>query len=477
MSRFKPASLWLAAATPVFALAQPVPPAPAGAPTTDAAALRALRQEIDALKSAYEARLQALEQRLQQAEATAAPAPAPTAPAAPPAPAVAAAPEPLPAPAPVAGNGNAFNPAVSLILSGQYQRSTRDPAGYAIGRFPLPADAEVGPGNRGFSLGETELAFSANVDPFWRGAATIALADGEASVEEAFVQTTSLGNGLAVKAGRFFSSVGYLNSQHAHVWDFVDAPLAYQALLGGQYGDDGVQLTWLAPTDQYLQFGLEMGRGRGFPGSDTPRNGLGMAALSVHTGGDIGASHSWRAGVSVLNARPVDVALVDTNPAGQPIDTAFTGRSRVWVADGVWKWAPEGNATRTSFKLQGEVLLDQRRGTLVVDPAGLASSDTYRANRSGWYLQGIYQFLPRWRAGLRTERLSPGTPAAGVNDTLLSTAAFTPRKDTLLLDFQPSEFSRVRLQFADDRARLGGSDRQWTVQYQMSLGAHGAHTY
>ena len=52
------------------------------------------------------------------------------------------------------------------------------------------------------------------------------------------MQTTALGNGLSVKAGRFLSGVGYLNAQHAHTWDFVDAPLAYQALLGTQLGGD-----------------------------------------------------------------------------------------------------------------------------------------------------------------------------------------------------------------------------------------------
>jgi hypothetical protein len=35
----------------------------------------------------------------------------------------------------------------------------------------------------------------------------------------------------------------------------------------------------------------------------------------------------------------------------------------------------------------------------------------------------------------------------------------------------------VRLQFARDKARLGVSDNQLMLQYQMSLGAHGAHSY
>jgi hypothetical protein len=46
-----------------------------------------------------------------------------------------------------------------------------------------------------------------------------------------------------------------------------------------------------------------------------------------------------------------------------------------------------------------------------------------------------------------------------------------------MVDFNPSEFSRVRLQIARDSAGQGGSDNQLFLQYQMSLGAHGAHGY
>ena len=79
-----------------------------------------------------------------------------------------------------------------------------------------------------------------------------------------------MGNGLSLKAGRFLSGVGYLNAQHAHIWDFVDAPLAYQAMLGTQFSDDGVQLTWLAPTDRFI----ELGAGAG-PRPQLPRQRLG----------------------------------------------------------------------------------------------------------------------------------------------------------------------------------------------------------
>jgi hypothetical protein len=485
MHKLLPASLALALAMPFGAFAD------------SATDLTALRQEIDAMRAAYEARLQALEQRLQAAEAAAArPAPvadaapvAATAPAAsaapsaaPPPPALATAPIAAPPAPPVAtastGGANAFNPAMSLILSGLYTHTSQDPAKYRITGFPLPPNAEIGPGTQGLSLSETELGFAASIDPWWRGSASIAVRpDDTIGVEEAYVQTTALGQGFGLKAGRFFSGIGYLNPLHSHTWDFVDNPLAYQAMLGTQYADDGLQLTWLAPIDHYLELGVELGRGLSFPGSDTPRNGAGMAALTAHTGGDIGDSHSWRAGLSVLSTKASDQSLLTTDAAGSVVTNAFSGNTRTWIVDAVWKWAPDGNATRTNFKLQGEYLNSTRSGSLIYDVGNADSLGNYRVVQSGWYLQGVYQFMPRWRVALRTERLNAGTPDYGLNAAAFADTGYAPSKNTLMLDFNPSEFSRIRLQFAQDRARQGYTDNQLFLQYQMSLGAHGAHGY
>jgi hypothetical protein len=441
------AALALAIAVPLTASAQ------------TSSDIDSLRREIEGIRANYEQRLQALEQRLKAAEAAVQAAP----------PAAAGAPAPVAAgPAATPGAG-AFNPAISLILSGTYGRTSRDPSNYALTGFALPAGSEAGPLPRGFSLAETELGLSANIDPWLRGAASIALhPDDTVSVEEAYIQTTSLGNGLSLKAGRFFSGIGYLNGQHSHTWDFVDNPLAYQAFLGTQFGDDGLQLRWLAPTELFLEAGAEIGRGRGFPGSDTARKGAGATALFAHAGGDVGESHSWRAGLSVLNAKATDQPLVSTDALGAASTHVFSGSSRVWIGDFVWKWAPNGNATRTNFKLQGEYLRSTRSGELAEAGAGTAPLGT---TQSGWYLQGVYQFMPRWRVGLRTERLDSGTVS------VLSDASYRPRKNSLMVDFNPSEFSRVRLQLARDLSRFGQPDNQLFLQYQMSLGAHGAHGF
>ena len=143
--------------------------------------------------------------------------------------------------------------------------------------------------------------------------------------------------------------------------------------------DDGLQLTWLAPTDRFVELRAELGRGRSFPGSDSSRIGAGMAALAVHAGDDIGESHSWRAGLSYLRARASDQELLLAETAGAETVGAFSGRTGVWIADAVWKWAPNGNATRTNFKLQGEYLRGTREGSLVLDPAGAATPGNWRA--------------------------------------------------------------------------------------------------
>ncbi len=54
---------------------------------------------------------------------------------------------------------------------------------------------------------------------------------------------------------------------------------------------------------------------------------------------------------------------------------------------------------------------------------------------------------------------------------------YNPRRVSLMTDWSPSEFSRVRLQWARDQARAGITDNQLWLQYVVSLGVHGAHKF
>jgi len=362
-----------------------------------------------------------------------------------------------------AAGGNAFNPDIALILSGSYGDFQHDPADYAIPGFPL-AD-ETGPGERGFALGESELSVSANIDPDWYGLMTLALTgDGAADVENAYVQTTGLGHGITVRGGRFFSGIGYLNEQHAHTWDFADTALPYRAFLGNQYKDDGVQMRWVAPTDLYTEFGAEWLAGANFPAGGNADNGRGAWSAFVHVGDDVGDSNSWRAGLSYLAAK------ADGRLTGNDL---FSGDSKLLLADFVWKWAPGGNNYDHNVKLQAEYLQLDNDGEFTADGAAAAA---YSGKANGWYVQGIYQFTHGWRVGLRHDQLQADEPGAAFAGTVLDTQDHTPSRNSIMLDYANSEFSRLRLQFNRDESGPV-ADNQWLLQYQMSLGAHGAHPF
>lgn len=371
---------------------------------------------------------------------------------------------------------NAFNPAISLILGGTYGRLGNDPAIPATG-FAMAAN----PGHQqGFNLGESELGISANIDPRFSGTATMALSPaGGLTVENAYIQTDALGKGANLKFGRYFSGLGYLNDQHAHAWDFVDQPLVYATFWNNQLGEDGAQLKWLAPTDTFVELGGEIGRGRGFPGSDTNRNGVGSSVLFAHIGDDIGIEHSWRAGVSLHqtqrdNALSINVPDVPGTAGG--VNNSFSGSSRTAGLDMVWKYAPNGNTANRYIKFQGEYFQRKESGTLTYN---MLTASTYSNTQSGWYMQSVGQFMPHWRTGLRYDKLLPGVATVGAPNAgiVIADYGFQPTRTSWMLDYSASEFSRLRLQIARDHTRQTLPENQIFLQYVMSMGAHGAHSY
>jgi hypothetical protein len=381
---------------------------------------------------------------------------------------------------------SALNPGVSVILNGVYGNFSRDPNTYRLNGF-VPTMGDVAAGRRGLSLGESELALMSNIDHMFRGTliASISPDNSSIDVEEGYIQTIGLSHGFTIKAGRFFSAVGYQNQIHAHAWDFTDTPLAMKVFLGNQLNEDGIQFKWVAPTDLYFDVGVEFGRGRQFPsGVDRNKNGFGSTNFFTHVGGDLGQSIAWQTGLSHLWTSPKDRTYADVDSTGTGVVNSFTGKSRLWVLDGVLKWAPNGNPTYNNFKLQGEYFRRKENGDLTFDTASRALTDGLTSRQSGWYLQGVYQFLPQWRVGYRYDRLDSGTTNIGLVDSgALSAAdfpilgAYRPKRHTAMVDWNPSEFSRIRLQFARDYSRLNQPDNQLLLQYIVSLGAHGAHRF
>ncbi len=419
--------------------------------------ISALRGELLLLKSTYANQIAQLEARLAQAESTLASHAAP--------PSASALPSELPTPSINIPQrmSNALNPDVSLVLIGAYAAHSTDPDRYAAPGFVLPEEA--GPGVRGLSLGESELTLSANVDDKFYGAMTAALSveDGETALnlEEAYVQTTALPYGLTFKGGRFFSRIGYLNEQHAHADDFVDRPLPYKIFLNGNLGDDGAQLRWLAPLDQFVEFGAEAYRGDSFPAHGALDHGVGTYTFFSHLGDDLSDDWSYRVGGSYVHAE------VGERATGELPDL-FDGTSELAIADVIFKWAPNGNPAERNLKLQAEYF---RRWE-----SGLFNATDYDGTQDGFYLQTVYQFQRRWRIGARFDRLLADNTGVGVAGTVLDTLDHDPSRVALLLEFDNSEFSRLRLQYGYDDSSHA-TDHQLLLNYIYSLGAHGAHQF
>jgi len=379
-------------------------------------------------------------------------------------------------------NANAFNPQLSFILDGQFTTYQNNPEDYELPGFVVGGEAGLKP--EGFSLGHTEITASANIDDKFFGKSTLVIhqeeGETEVELEEAFIQTTAMPKGFSVKAGRFFSSIGYVNQQHPHAWDFADAPLVYSALWGNSYKDNGVQASWIAPTDIYFELGAEALSGAGFPAGGEVSSDVGSQVLFANVGGDFDESQSWKVGVSFHQA---DVVAREAggHAHGEEVTEvpSFSGDSETIGLNFIYKWAPNGNYRDRNFKFQGEIFSRDEEGTVEMLGSNPLEQSEIKGEQGGYYLQTVYQFKPQWRVGGRYDHLNSdvsGNDDEVVEEAGLDNEGVTPTRKSVMLEWIPSEFSRLRLQFNVDDSYEAG-DKQVMLQYTMSMGAHGAHTF
>jgi hypothetical protein len=413
-------------------------------------------------------------------------------------PPAAAAPTPFPN---LGGKDRTIDLGVELFLDAKYSSQSQNPTNAFAGT--LPNGAEGVP--RGFSIGETELAFMGAVDNLFRAEARFVLEqEGNTTAiktELAYAETLGLPWGTKVKAGKYWSNVGYLNDKHPHEWDFVDLPLVYKQVFGGQLNETGAQLSWIAPTDNMLfKFGGEIAQGSNGYGesfnSNFNQNKPRLGTLFAKTGGDIGDSHSWQGGVSWVRSTTGSGAAANqaTYTLTNENQLNFSGGNTTWIADFVYRWAPFGNPTSQNLKIQGEMFWNKQSGSMT-SSTGCFTGDpetevvstgcngsNFAQNQQGFYTQGIYQFIPKWRAGYRYDRVFNGTNSFGLPAEALAgsqiQSGWDPYRNTIMMDWANSEYSLIRLQLARDNAfGPGVYNNAIFLQYIMSLGAHGSHKY
>ena len=375
---------------------------------------------------------------------------------------------------------NRFNPAISVIIDGVYASYKTNPEDYRIPGFALGGEAELSP--EGFSLGHSEIVFSSNIDDKFYGQFTLAIAEHdnelEVEMEEAFFETLSLGGGSTVRGGRFYSALGYLNQQHEHAWDFKDAPLVYCALFGCQYFDDGLRLSVILPTALFVELGGEAFSGRKFPAGGE-HDGVGSWVAFANIGGDIGASHSWQAGASYWSADRIEREYGGHAHNSAAEITIFEGDSRIVGLNAIYKWAPGGNYLERNVKLQFEYFDREDEGNLTLLNSSPLETSTLDSRQDGWYAQATWKLARSWRTGIRYDRLdsdNKGSDPGVLDEAGLLSNGHRPERASIMAEWVPSEYSRIRLQYnRDDSYQV--SDDQIFLQYTFSIGSHGAHAF
>ena len=153
-----------------------------------------------------------------------------------------------------------------------------------------------------------------------------------------------------------------------------------------------------------------------------------------------------------------------------------------WFAGGdlVYKYDTGRAYGHGDFTLQGEYFY--RKKDLEVKQHDLRPAlegKNREDDQDGLYLQAVYGFLPRWRAGARLDLVGLTNESklpSGVKETFDESYRYTG-----MVDFAPTEFSRIRTQLSRGEFEIEDSGREdfWEffIQGIFSIGAHGAHKW
>lgn len=377
----------------------------------------------------------------------------------------------------------------SLILEGLYiDRSTTEDL-----EIPgMPSGGHSHGSEEGLQSGHNEVVVTGNINEKINARVTAAfLKGGEddseevvAELEEAYLESQGLlSDGLNFKVGRLYTDVGYLSNKHNHEWDFVDQPLVYEGMFGEHPTGDGLQLQYVPATDTYMQLGSELFIDEKFPSGATD-GALSAATLYAKIGGDIGTDHSWLAGIGHWRAMDItdrSSEAHDHGGGGATETPRFSGDSQINTVNALYKWAPNGNSKERNLKLQFEYFQRDEDGRIdmVEEDGSFTETSSYDGDQSGWYLQSVYQFRPQWRVGVRHDRLkidNTGSDLDVLEEAELLSEGHTPQRNSIMVDYSPREYSRLRLQFnRDERSTI--KDDQVILQYVHSFGSHGAHAF
>lgn len=344
------------------------------------------------------------------------------------------------------------------------------------------------PRRRGFTLQQAEFSFSGAVDPYFRGDAFVIFTEDDVELEEAFLTTTSLPWGLQLEGGFFFTEFGLNNPRHPHQWSWVDQPVINTRLFGGDgLRSAGVRLGWLLPTSWFSQLSVGAQNAEGettvsFLGGDGGQEGSGETIGGrpavfddVANLGDLlylvrwENVETWSLLDGTTTARLGASALFGPNASGSD--------ERTWIygTDLTVKWRPTRNFRGwPHVAWTTEWMKRDFEAAAVADDGPVLPSTTL--HDWGIRTEVFYGFRYPWGVGVRYEY------ATGIGQSVGGRSNDPFRDDrhrvSPLLSYQPTEFSRIRLQYNwDDAQHLGGTEHSVWTSFEVLFGAHPAHQF
>jgi len=334
------------------------------------------------------------------------------------------------------------------------------------------------PARRGFTLQQAEISLAGAVDPYFTAEAHLNAGEEGIELEEAFGTTTSLPGGLEIRGGYFLSEFGRVNPTHAHAWAWMSQTIVSTRFLGGEgTRGAGARVAWLTPLPWYSRVLVSAQNASNESASsflglvdednDTITvGGLPRVLDGTHNLGDLLGLLRWEnaADLGSLSMQLGASVLSGPNASGTDASTLIYG------VDFVAKWRPSGGRQGYPF-VTCEIEVMSR-------DYSIENAEDLRDH--GSYVQALYGFITGWAVGLRAEMAS-GSGETGVTDRSDDPLRDDRTRLSPLLSWNPSHFSRLRLQYDYDQFDhdADGEDSAHSVWFgfEVLIGAHPAHKF
>lgn len=324
-----------------------------------------------------------------------------------------------------------------------------------------------------FFLREAEVNFLAPIDQMFEGVLSVAAhregeidaatgietAETHVEIHEAYISTSKLIPRSRIRLGQFFLGIGRLNQFHRHDWSFASAPRIHEELFGEEAMiDQGLEYSFLAPTDFYLDFTVGITNGWGFGKNEgkeyRPKVGTHYARVATYL--DAGEGSGALFGLNYLSNTGLN--LVDESGP-----TYASRKNTYFGIDATYK-VKEGRNSK--FLFQSEFW--QRKITQTDYEEGKITKGFYLYPEMG--LGETLAFGLRFDF-MKNNNYADVTTGEDVNENII---AYVPT-----LTYKPSEFSSFRAAYTKEVNTRTKEEDQWKAEIQtvFILGTHPAHDF